>query len=131
MHSRQGRSGLTEQWPWIIALTFGLLHGLGFAGALSDVGLPAGHIPLALLFFSCGVETGQFLFIAAVLTLRGAGPQGPGAVPALGGTRAALCDRHHRHVLGHPEDFNFLTHYPRDLRVEISLARSANFHEAR
>ena len=69
VHRRQGRSGLTEQWPWIIALTFGLLHGLGFAGALSDVGLPAGHIPLALLFFSCGVETGQFLFIAAVLTL--------------------------------------------------------------
>ena len=69
IHRRQGRSGLTEQWPWIIALTFGLLHGLGFAGALSDVGLPARHIPLALLFFSCGVETGQFLFIAAVLTL--------------------------------------------------------------
>jgi HupE / UreJ protein len=69
VHGRQGRSGLTEQWPWIIALTFGLLHGLGFAGALSDVGLPAGHIPLALLFFSCGVETGQFLFIAAVLSL--------------------------------------------------------------
>jgi hydrogenase/urease accessory protein HupE len=69
VHRRQGRSGLTEQWPWIIALTFGLLHGLGFAGALSDVGLPATHIPLALLFFSCGVETGQFLFIAAVLTL--------------------------------------------------------------
>jgi hydrogenase/urease accessory protein HupE len=69
VRGRQGRSGLTEQWPWIIALTFGLLHGLGFAGALSDVGLPAGHIPLALLFFSCGVETGQFLFIAAVLTI--------------------------------------------------------------
>lgn len=69
VHGRQGRSGLTEQWPWIIALTFGLLHGLGFAGALSDVGLPAGHIPLALLFFSCGVETGQFLFIAAVVTV--------------------------------------------------------------
>ncbi len=68
VHRRQGRSGLTEQWPWIIALTFGLLHGLGFAGALSDVGLPAAHIPLALLFFSCGVETGQFLFIGAVLT---------------------------------------------------------------
>lgn len=68
VHGRQGRPGLTEQWPWIIALTFGLLHGLGFAGALSDVGLPATHIPLALLFFSVGVETGQFLFIGAVLT---------------------------------------------------------------
>ena len=69
VHRRQGRSGLTEQWPWLIALTFGLLHGLGFAGALSDVGMPPGHIPLALLFFSGGVETGQFLFIGAVVTL--------------------------------------------------------------
>ena len=63
----QGRSGLTARWPWIVALTFGLLHGLGFAGALSEVGLPAGQIPLALLFFSVGVEVGQLLFIAAVL----------------------------------------------------------------
>ena len=64
----QGRPGLTARWPWIVALTFGLLHGLGFAGALSEVGLPAGQIPLALLFFSIGVETGQLLFIGAVLT---------------------------------------------------------------
>jgi hydrogenase/urease accessory protein HupE len=69
VHRRQGRSGLTERWPWIVALTFGLLHGLGFAGALSEVGLPAGHIPLALLFFSVGVEVGQLLFITAVLAL--------------------------------------------------------------
>jgi hydrogenase/urease accessory protein HupE len=66
---RQGCSGLTERWPWIVALTFGLLHGLGFAGALSEVGLPQGHIPLALLFFSVGVEIGQLIFIAAVLSL--------------------------------------------------------------
>jgi hydrogenase/urease accessory protein HupE len=68
VHRRQGCSGLTERWPWIVALTFGLLHGLGFAGALSEVGLPQGHIPLALLFFSVGVEIGQLLFIAAVLS---------------------------------------------------------------
>jgi len=67
VHDYQGRSGLTERWPWIVALTFGLLHGLGFAGALSEVGLPAGQIPLALLFFNIGVEVGQLLFIAAVL----------------------------------------------------------------
>jgi len=73
VHCRQGRSGLTERWPWIVALTFGLLHGLGFAGALSEVGLPQAHIPLALLFFSIGVEVGQFLFIAAVLSLLVAG----------------------------------------------------------
>jgi hydrogenase/urease accessory protein HupE len=68
VHRRQGCSGLTERWPWIVALTFGLLHGLGFAGALSEVGLPQGHIPLALLFFSVGVEIGQLMFIAAVLS---------------------------------------------------------------
>jgi len=67
VHGYQGRSGLTERRPWIVALTFGLLHGLGFAGALSEVGLPAGQIPLALLFFNIGVEVGQLLFIAAVL----------------------------------------------------------------
>ena len=67
VHRRQGWSGLTERWPWIVALTFGLLHGLGFAGALSEVGLPQGHIPLALLFFSVGVEAGQLVFIGAVL----------------------------------------------------------------
>jgi len=67
VHGYQARSGLTERWPWIVALTFGLLHGLGFAGALSELGLPLGHIPLALLFFSVGVEIGQLLFITAVL----------------------------------------------------------------
>jgi hydrogenase/urease accessory protein HupE len=69
VHHRQGCSGLTERWPWIVALTFGLLHGLGFAGALSEVGLPQGHIPLALLFFSVGVEIGQLTFIAVVLSI--------------------------------------------------------------
>ena len=43
------------------------LHGLGFAGALSEIGLPKGAIPIALLFFNVGVETGQLLFIAAVI----------------------------------------------------------------
>ena len=69
VHARQGRPGLTARAPWIVALTFGLLHGLGFAGALSEVGLPATHIPLALLFFSIGVEAGQLLFIGVVLSL--------------------------------------------------------------
>ena len=45
------------------------MHGLGFAGGLSDAGLPAAHIPTALLFFSVGVETGHFLFIGVVLSL--------------------------------------------------------------
>lgn len=67
VHSRQGRPGWTERWPWLVAFTFGLLHGFGFAGALSDVGLPQNAIPVALLFFNLGVEAGQLLFIAAVI----------------------------------------------------------------
>jgi hypothetical protein len=63
----QGHEGLTARAPWVVAFSFGLLHGLGFAGALSEVGLPAEHIPVALLFFNLGVEIGQLLFIAAML----------------------------------------------------------------
>jgi hypothetical protein len=59
---------LTMRFPWAVAFTFGLLHGFGFAGALSEVGLPAHAIPLALLFFNVGVELGQLAFIATVLT---------------------------------------------------------------
>ena len=66
IHSRQGRPGLTERYPWIVAFTFGLLHGFGFASALMQVGLPQTEIPIALLFFNVGVEVGQLLFIAAV-----------------------------------------------------------------
>jgi hypothetical protein len=70
IHTREGREGITARQPWVVAFAFGLLHGFGFAGALSEVGLPQGHIPQALLFFNLGVELGQLLFIAAVLTLR-------------------------------------------------------------
>jgi hydrogenase/urease accessory protein HupE len=64
---RRGHAGLTERWPWIVAFTFGLLHGFGFAGALREVGLPESDIPLALLTFNVGVEIGQLLFVGAVL----------------------------------------------------------------
>lgn len=57
------------RWPWIVAFTFGLLHGFGFAGALAEVGLPQNAIPVALLFFNVGVEIGQLLFIGAVFAL--------------------------------------------------------------
>jgi hypothetical protein len=69
VHARQGRSGITERRPWIVAFAFGLLHGFGFASALAAVGLPDNAIPLALLFFNLGVEAGQLLFIAGVLAL--------------------------------------------------------------
>ena len=69
MHSRQGKPGLTERYPWVVAFTFGLLHGFGFAGALSEIGLPQNSIPIALLFFNVGVEVGQLLFIASVFAM--------------------------------------------------------------
>ena len=69
VHVRQGRSGLTERFPWLVAFTFGLLHGFGFAGALAEVGLPETAIPLALFLCNVGVEIGQVFFVAAVLGL--------------------------------------------------------------
>jgi hypothetical protein len=69
VHGRQGRAGLTARAPWIVAFSFGLMHGLGFASGLSEAGLPDGHIPTALLFFSIGVEAGHLLFIGVVLSL--------------------------------------------------------------
>ena len=69
VHGQQGRPGLTVRWPWIVAFIFGLLHGFGFAGALSEVGLPQTSIPLALFMFNVGVEAGQLLFIAALLAV--------------------------------------------------------------
>lgn len=68
LRAREGRQGITVRAPWLVAFTFGLLHGFGFAGALTEIGLPQGHIPQALLFFNLGVEVGQLLFIAAVLS---------------------------------------------------------------
>jgi hypothetical protein len=69
VHSREGRLTLTERIPWVIALAFGLVHGLGFAGALAEVGLPQQEIPIALLMFNVGVETGQILFVGFILLL--------------------------------------------------------------
>jgi hydrogenase/urease accessory protein HupE len=59
----------TQRWPWTIAFAFGLLHGFGFAGALTEIGLPEKAIPLALFFFNIGVEIGQLLFVLGCLTL--------------------------------------------------------------
>jgi len=69
IHGREGNAGLTAKFPWVVAFTFGLLHGFGFASALNEVGLPQSAIPVALLFFNVGVEVGQLLFIAAVFAI--------------------------------------------------------------
>lgn len=69
LQHRQGRTSLTFERPWVVAFAFGLLHGLGFAGALTEIGLPPSEVPIALLFFNVGVEIGQLLFVAFVLSL--------------------------------------------------------------
>jgi hypothetical protein len=63
----RGQVSLATSRPWIVAFVFGLLHGFGFAGALVDLGLPQGDLPLALFAFNVGVEVGQLAFIAVIL----------------------------------------------------------------
>lgn len=58
---------LTQRYPWLIALGFGLIHGLGFAGALADIGVPRDQVALALMAFNVGVELGQLAFVAVML----------------------------------------------------------------
>lgn len=66
---RQGERSWTSDHPWVIAFGFGLLHGMGFASALTDIGLSSENLPAALLFFNIGVEIGQFVFVFLVLGL--------------------------------------------------------------
>jgi len=73
VHTRQGRYSVTQHHPWLVAFTFGLLHGFGFASALAEVGLPQSSIPIALLFFNGGVEIGQLLFVGGVLAVMTVG----------------------------------------------------------
>jgi hydrogenase/urease accessory protein HupE len=85
-----------RRFPWVMALVFGLLHGLGFAGALREVGLPGGEIPMALFSFNAGIEVGQLGFVCAVLAARralGRPPAWTARVPvyAMGSLAAFWC----------------------------------------
>lgn len=101
--------GLSVRAPWVVALAFGLLHGFGFAGALSETGLPANAVPLALLLFNVGVEIGQVLFVVAIIVLmalirylRIKWPKWAGLVPpyAIGGCAAFWTIQRTLSVLG-------------------------------
>ncbi|GGB64962.1 HupE/UreJ family protein [Henriciella pelagia] len=67
LQARSGRQTLTQKYPWVVTFTFGLLHGLGFASVLSEIGLPGEAVPLALLAFNLGVEAGQLLFVGGTV----------------------------------------------------------------
>jgi hypothetical protein len=70
LRARQGAPSLASRRPWAIAFSFGLLHGLGFAGGLKALGLEGGALLLALVLFNLGVEVGQGLFVALCLALK-------------------------------------------------------------
>lgn len=61
------RSPLTRGAPWLMAFAFGLLHGFGFAGALTDIGLPRDQLAGSLLMFNLGIEAGQLLVVGCLL----------------------------------------------------------------
>ena len=65
-----GETSFTIRHPWVVAFAFGLLHGFGFASALTSAGLPRGELPLALVTFNVGVELGQLGFIGLVIALE-------------------------------------------------------------
>lgn len=91
------RETLARRYPAALAFLFGLVHGLGFAGALKEIGLPQAHLAIALLTFNGGVEMGQLLTLGIcygiyrVLPRHGAWlPQGRLATLYVIGTLAAF-----------------------------------------
>ena len=90
-----GRPSAIRRRPWVMAFVFGLLHGLGFASALTEAGLPAGEIPLALLGFNLGIEVGQIAFVGCVLAIGSvaAAAGRAGCRSGAGGCRSTPWDR--------------------------------------
>jgi hypothetical protein len=86
---RRGEINLTTRQPWMVAFAFGLLHGLGFATALTSLGLPRAALPAALLFFNVGVEIGQLAFIFVVLALMWAHRKADAILPRWGAAMPA------------------------------------------
>ena len=70
VRSWRGETSFTIGHPWVVAFLFGLLHGFGFASALTSAGLPRHELPLALVSFNVGVELGQLGFIGLILALE-------------------------------------------------------------
>jgi len=91
IREQRGQQGLTSRYPWAVAFSFGLVHGIGFASALAGLGIERKLLPVALAFFNIGVEIGQLAFVFLVLALIWAHrrlsvtlPQWAGLLPAYG-----------------------------------------------
>lgn len=81
VRARRGETTLTLRFPFAVAFVFGLIHGFGFAGAISEAGLAGAELPPALLFFNLGVEAGQIAFVLACLGIRATAARIPVAWP--------------------------------------------------
>ena len=101
IRAREGKAGIAARAPWVVAFAFGLLHGFGFAGALSEVGLPAGHIPLALFSSMSASKSVSFSSLQSYSPRRSFSARAAPTAP-LGCSRTALSHWHARHVLGDP-----------------------------
>jgi len=80
----RGQASLATRYPWVVAFAFGLLHGLGFATALTALGIPHTTLLIALLFFNIGVEIGQIGFVLVVLALMWAHREARALLPRWG-----------------------------------------------
>ncbi|MCK5697706.1 MAG: HupE/UreJ family protein [Gammaproteobacteria bacterium] len=69
VYAKRGQIHLSQQFPWLIAFGFGLIHGLGFSEALKEIGLPQNEVVPSLIFFNIGVEIGQLLFVSFMLLI--------------------------------------------------------------
>lgn len=101
----RGEIGLTARYPWVVAFSFGLLHGLGFATALTNLGIPKSTLPIALLFFNVGVEIGQLAFVFVVLALIWAHRRAQATLPRWSASVPA-------YVIGVVATFWFLSRLP-------------------
>jgi hydrogenase/urease accessory protein HupE len=80
-NKQSAQSSWIRRRPWLMAASFGLIHGLGFAGALREIGLPQDEIPLSLFAFNLGIEAGQLLLVFCFLLLTGLWRRRPVQVP--------------------------------------------------
>ena len=96
-------ASLTVRYPWVVAFAFGLLHGFGFASALTSAGLPRSELPLALVSFNVGVEVGQLGFVALVLAMERSFRRARNPLAALGAGASRIYGRLARSVLDDSE----------------------------
>ena len=125
VRSWRGETSFTIRHPWVVAFCFGLLHGFGFASALTNAGLPRADLPLALLNFNVGVEIGQLSFVFLILAARAFLSNSSGTLAALGRSPAGLYRGHVGSLLDRSTPGNFVWRCAMTEKRNRLLMRSA------